>query len=167
MIAHSCATGCCVYECMCDANQLKRTYRLSRPVKTTLHMLLQVPILYDKQMKTIVSNESADIIRMFATECQVTIIHLLPCCSSWPSNKERHAHKELSLCTLMSISCLATQSQLAPRRGPQAMHATRLSEFSVDLSGLMVANSLGSGLTYVTILLLQSRCHLPPITVLP
>lgn len=35
--------------------------------------MLQVPILYDKQTKTIVSNESADIIRMFATECQVRL----------------------------------------------------------------------------------------------
>ncbi|DBA85260.1 TPA: hypothetical protein ACH3X2_005959 [Trebouxia sp. C0005] len=29
-----------------------------------------VPVLFDKKTKTIVSNESADIIRMFATECQ-------------------------------------------------------------------------------------------------
>lgn len=29
-----------------------------------------VPVLYDKQTKMIVSNESADIVRMFATECQ-------------------------------------------------------------------------------------------------
>ena len=36
-----------------------------------LSHVLQVPVLYDKQTKTIVSNESADIIRMFATECQV------------------------------------------------------------------------------------------------
>ncbi len=32
---------------------------------------MQVPVLFDKKTKTIVSNESADIIRMFATECQV------------------------------------------------------------------------------------------------
>lgn len=37
---------------------------------------VQVPVLYDKQTKTIVSNESADIIRMFVTECQVSrVIH--------------------------------------------------------------------------------------------
>ena len=32
---------------------------------------MQVPVLFDKESMTIVSNESADIIRMFATECQV------------------------------------------------------------------------------------------------
>ena len=36
--------------------------------------MMQVPVLYDKQSKTIVSNESADIIRMFATECQVSSV---------------------------------------------------------------------------------------------
>ena len=34
-------------------------------------LCIQVPVLFDKKTKTIVSNESADIIRMFATECQV------------------------------------------------------------------------------------------------
>ena len=38
---------------------------------------MQVPVLFDKKTKTIVSNESADIIRMFATECQVR-----PCADS-------------------------------------------------------------------------------------
>ena len=137
-------------------------------------MLLQVPILYDKQTETIVSNESADIIRMFATECQVTIIHLLPCCSSWPSSKERQVHQELSLCTPMSFSCLAAQSQLAPRgtlqriSGYACHHAVRIFSclvwsygrplfwFRVDLRA--------------TMLLLQSRpspatCHRATITV--
>ena len=34
-------------------------------------LCIQVPVLFDKKIKTIVSNESADIIRMLATECQV------------------------------------------------------------------------------------------------
>ena len=33
--------------------------------------VVQVPVLFDKQTMTIVSNESADVIRMFATECKV------------------------------------------------------------------------------------------------
>ena len=37
----------------------------------TCLLCIQVPVLFDKKTKTIVSNESADIIRMFATECQV------------------------------------------------------------------------------------------------
>ena len=75
-IAHSYPTGRCMYECVYTcvcAHQLKSCSRLSKAVRIALYLLLQVPILYDKQTETIVSNESADIVRMFATECQVTI----------------------------------------------------------------------------------------------
>ena len=39
-----------------------------------------VPILFDKKTMTIVNNESADIVRMFATECQVRLSNHTLCC---------------------------------------------------------------------------------------